>query len=194
MKKVDLSDAVLVQAYISGDESALAQLISRHQSKILNFIYSKVNDRDIAEDLFQETFIKIIHTLKNKNYNEEGKFLPWVMRIAHNLIIDFFRKNNRMPMQRDTEEMSVFQYMVDQSHNAEHHLMAAQSEINIMKIIDVLPDDQREVVVLRIYQDLSFKEIAAHTGVSINTALGRMRYAMLNLRKHIEQNNILIEK
>lgn len=194
MAKMILPDAILIDQYISGNEEALSQLITRHQSKLFGFIYSKINDRDAADDIFQDTFIKVIHTLKNKNYNEEGKFLPWVMRIAHNLIIDYFRKNNRMPMQRETEEYSVFNYMIDNSLNMESFMIASQIEVDIQKLIETLPDDQREVVSLRIYQDLSFKEIAELTGVSINTALGRMRYALLNLRKNIEKNQIVLEE
>ncbi len=194
MAKMILSDAILIDQYISGNEEALSQLITRHQSKLFGFIYSKINDRDVADDIFQDTFIKVIHTLKNKNYNEEGKFLPWVMRIAHNLIIDYFRKNNRMPMQRETEEYSVFNYMIDNSLNMESFMIASQIEVDIQKLIETLPDDQREVVSLRIYQDMSFKEIAEITGVSINTALGRMRYALLNLRKNIEKNQIVLEE
>lgn len=194
MTKTNLSDAALVHQYITGKEEALSHLITRHQSKLFGFIYSKVNDRDVADDIFQDTFIKVIHTLKQKKYNEEGKFLPWVMRIAHNLIIDYFRKNNRMPLQRETEVYSAFDFMEDQSLNIERLMIANQIEIDIQKLIESLPEDQREVVCLRIYQDLSFKEIAEVTGVSINTALGRMRYALLNLRKNIEINQIVLEQ
>lgn len=193
MTKNNLSDAVLVHQYISGKEEALSQLISRHQAKVFGFIYSKVNDRDVANDVFQDTFIKVIHTLKQNKYNEEGKFLPWVMRIAHNLIIDYFRKNNRMPLQRASAEYSAFDYIEDQASNIENLLIASQIEMDIQKLIESLPEDQKEVISLRIYQDLSFKEIAEQTGVSINTALGRMRYAILNLRKNIEKNQIVLE-
>lgn len=193
MAKNDLPDAVLIHQYVSGNEEALAQLIERHQSKVFRFIYSKVNDQEIADDIFQDTFIKVIHTLKGKNYKEEGKFLPWVMRISHNLVIDYFRKNNRMPMQRETEEYSIFNYMVDASPNIENDLITSQIESDVKKLINALPEDQREVITLRIYHDLSFKEIAEITGVSINTALGRMRYALLNLRKNIEKNQIVLE-
>lgn len=193
MAKNDLPDAVLIHQYVSGNEEALAQLIERHQSKVFRFIYSKVNDQEIADDIFQDTFIKVIHTLKGKNYKEEGKFLPWVMRISHNLVIDYFRKNNRMPMQRETEEYSIFNYMVDASPNIENDLITSQIESDVQKLINALPEDQREVITLRIYQDLSFKEIAEVTGVSINTALGRMRYALMNLRKNIEKNQIVLE-
>ncbi|WP_026710809.1 RNA polymerase sigma factor [Flavobacterium filum] len=187
-----LPDALLVKNYIAGDEQALAILIERHQSKIYGFIYSKVQDRDITDDVFQDTFIKVIKTLKSNSYNEEGKFLPWVMRIAHNLIVDHFRKNKKMPMQRETEEYSVFSYMSDTSMNIEGRIITEQVEADLLRILDELPADQKEVLVMRMYQDLSFKEIADITGVSINTALGRMRYAILNLRKVIEKNQIIL--
>jgi RNA polymerase sigma-70 factor (ECF subfamily) len=187
-----LPDAVLVKNYISGDESALASLIERHQSKIYGFIYSKINDRDLSDDIFQDTFIKVIKTLKSQSYNEEGKFLPWVMRIAHNLVIDHFRKAKKMPFQRETEEYSIFNYMADNSLNVEGQIISQQVESDLIKLLDELPEDQKEVIMMRIYQDLSFKEIADLTGVSINTALGRMRYALLNLRKIINKNQIIL--
>jgi RNA polymerase sigma-70 factor (ECF subfamily) len=192
MANVVIPDAVLVKDYIDGDENALAILIKRHQSKIYGFIYSKVTDRDIADDIFQDTFIKVIKTLKLNSYNEEGKFLPWVMRISHNLIVDHFRKNKKMPMYRETEEFSIFSIMTDNSPNVESRIITEQVESDLQRLIEELPDDQKEVLQMRIYQDLSFKEIADLTGVSINTALGRMRYALMNLRKVIEKNKIIL--
>lgn len=192
MANLVLPDAVLLKKYISGDESALASLIERHQSKIYGFIYSKINDRDLSDDIFQDTFIKVIKTLKSQSYNEEGKFLPWVMRIAHNLVIDHFRKAKKMPFQRETEEYSIFNYMADNSLNVEGQIISQQVESDLIKLLDELPEDQKEVIMMRIYQDLSFKEIADLTGVSINTALGRMRYALLNLRKIINKNQIIL--
>ena len=192
MANLVLPDAVLVKNYISGDESALSVLITRHQSKIYGFIYSKVADRDLSDDIFQDTFIKVIKTLKTKSYNEEGKFLPWVMRIAHTLTVDHFRKANKMPFQRETEEFSIFSYMSDNSPTIESKLITEQVESDLTRLLDELPDDQKEVLVMRMYQDMSFKEIADSTGVSINTALGRMRYALLNLRKIIEKNQIIL--
>ncbi|UGS20113.1 RNA polymerase sigma factor [Flavobacterium cyclinae] len=192
MANLVLPDAVLVKNYISGDESALASLIERHQSKIFGFIYSKVNDRDLSDDIFQDTFIKVIKTLKSQSYNEEGKFLPWVMRIAHNLVVDHYRKAKKMPYQRETEEFSIFNYMTDNSLNIEGQMISEQVENDIVKLLNELPDDQKEVLMMRMYQDLSFKEIADLTGVSINTALGRMRYAVINLRKLIEKNQIIL--
>lgn len=192
MANLVLPDAVLVKNYISGDESALSVLITRHQSKIYGFIYSKVADRDLSDDIFQDTFIKVIKTLKTKSYNEEGKFLPWVMRIAHNLTVDHFRKAKKMPFQRETEEYSIFNFMSDNAPTIESKIITEQVESDLTRLLDELPEDQKEVLVMRMYQDLSFKEIADLTGVSINTALGRMRYALLNLRKIIEKNQIVL--
>jgi RNA polymerase sigma-70 factor (ECF subfamily) len=186
------SDAILVKNYVSGDEGALATLIERHQAKIYNFIYSKIQDRDLSDDIFQDTFIKVIKTLKSKSYNEEGKFLPWVMRIAHNLVVDHFRRNKKMPMQRDSGEYSVFSFLFDSSPNIENQMISEQVELDLTRLIDELPEDQKEVLMMRIYQDMSFKEISDLTGVSINTALGRMRYALMNLRKIIEKNQIIL--
>lgn len=192
MANVQTPDALLVKNYMSGDENALSILINRHQTKIYGFIYSKISDRDISDDIFQDTFIKVIKTLKSNSYNEEGKFLPWVMRIAHNLIIDHFRRNKKMPMFRETEEFSIFSLMTDKSLTIENQMISDQVERDLRKIIEELPEDQKEVLVMRIYQDLSFKEISELTGVSINTALGRMRYALMNMRKVIEKHQIIL--
>lgn len=192
MATVNIPDALLVKNYVAGEENALATLISRHQSKIYGFIYSKVSDRDISDDIFQDTFIKVIKTLKSNSYNEEGKFLPWVMRIAHNLIVDHFRRNKKMPMFRETEEFSIFSIMSDDAPNVEGLMITAQVESDLKKLIHELPKDQKEVLEMRIYQDLSFKEISEITGVSINTALGRMRYALMNLRKVIDKHQIIL--
>lgn len=192
MANHQISDAILVKNYIDGDENALSILINRHQSKIFGFIYSKISDRDISNDIFQDTFIKVIKTLKSKSYNEEGKFLPWVMRIAHNLIIDHFRKNKKMPMFRETEEFSIFSIMTDDSLTIENKIIKDQVEFDLKKLIEELPADQKEVLIMRMYQDMSFKEISEITGVSINTALGRMRYALMNMRKVIEKHQIIL--
>ena len=185
-------DAVLVSDYIKGNERALEVLVLRHKLKIYNFIYSKVFDRDTAEDIFQETFIKVIKTLKRGVYNEEGKFLPWVMRIAHNLVIDFFRKNNRIPTFDNNEEYDIFQLISDGSPTAERSMIDEQVVEDLQKLIVELPDDQKDVLTMRLYKDMSFKEIAESTGVSINTALGRMRYAIINLRKMIDEHQIIL--
>ena len=186
------SDALLVSAYISGDESALGELITRHKDRIYRFIYSKVYDRDATEDIFQDTFVKVIQTLKKGAYNEEGKFLPWVMRIAHNLVIDFFRKNNRMPKFESSDDFNIFSVLSDGTMNAESSIIKDQVEKDLQRIIEELPEEQREVLIMRIYKDMSFKEISEQTGVSINTALGRMRYALINLRKVIDRNQIIL--
>lgn len=192
MKRELIQDAELVSNYINGDESALSILIERHKQKIYSFIYSKVYDRDITEDIFQDTFIKVIRTLKRGKYNEEGKFLPWVMRIAHNLVIDYFRKNSRMPKFDNSGDFSIFSVLSDSSLNAEKSMIKDQVESDVRRVIEELPEDQKQVLLMRMYQDMSFKEISERTGVSINTALGRMRYALINMRKVIEQNNIIL--
>lgn len=192
MANLQKSDALLVTDYISGDESALAVLIKRHESKVYGFIYSKVADREISNDIFQDTFIKVIKTLKTNSYNEEGKFLPWIMRIAHNLIIDFYRKSKKMPLFRETEEFSIFSIMSDDTLTIENRIIADQVEVDIRRLVEELPLDQKEVLMMRMYQDMSFKEISETTGVSINTALGRMRYAIMNLRKIIDKHQIVL--
>ncbi|MBT8236922.1 MAG: sigma-70 family RNA polymerase sigma factor [Bacteroidia bacterium] len=185
-------DSILVKNYIEGDEKSLEVLINRHNQRITSFIYSKVLDRDIAEDIFQDTFIKVIKTLKKGSYNEEGKFLPWVMRIAHNLIIDYFRKNRRMPKFESSDDFNIFSVISDDKLNAESQIIKNQIDSDLGILIDELPEDQKEVLLMRIYRDMSFKEISENTGVSINTALGRMRYALINLRKIIEKNKIVL--
>ena len=185
-------DSILVKNYIDGDESALGKLIKKHKSRIYNFIFSKVLNRDIAEDIFQDTFIKVIKTLKRGFYNEEGKFLPWIMRIAHNLVIDHFRRNNRIPKFENNSEYDIFQNLSDSSLNAEKSIIKSQVSNDLQLLVEELPDDQKDVIIMRLYRDMSFKEIAENTGVSINTALGRMRYAIINLRKMIDDNQIIL--
>ncbi|MBF4469994.1 MULTISPECIES: RNA polymerase sigma factor [Flavobacterium] len=192
MAIIQKTDALLVKDYMAGDENALAVLIRRHESKVFGFIYSKVSDKDVSNDIFQDTFIKVIKTLKLNSYNEEGKFLPWVMRIAHNLIIDHFRKLKKMPLYRETEEFSIFSIMSDNSLTVENQIIADQVEVDIRRLVDELPLDQKEVLIMRMYQDMSFKEISETTGVSINTALGRMRYAIMNLRKIIDKHQVIL--
>lgn len=190
--ELQIDDSVLVKDYINGEEKALEILIHRHNQRISSFIYSKVLDRDVTEDIFQDTFIKVIKTLKKGSYSEEGKFLPWVMRIAHNLIIDHFRKNKRMPMFEGTDDFNIFSVISDDQLNAEKQLIKDQIDNDLSILIEELPDDQKEVLLMRIYRDMSFKEISENTGVSINTALGRMRYALINLRKIIDKHNIVL--
>ncbi|MEQ8217742.1 MAG: sigma-70 family RNA polymerase sigma factor [Arenibacter sp.] len=187
-----IEDSVLVKDYMNGDERALEKLIDRHNQRLSSFIYSKVQDREITEDIFQDTFIKVIRTLKKGNYNEEGKFLPWVMRISHNLIIDYFRKNKRMPRFEGNNDFNIFSIISDDQLNAERRLIKDQIDQDLTQLIKELPKDQMEVLEMRLYKDMSFKEISENTGVSINTALGRMRYALINLRKIVEKNNIIL--
>ena len=185
-------DSTLVSNYIQGKEYALEILIKRHQQRLFSFIYSKVKDRAITEDIFQDTFIKVIRTLKRGKYNEEGKFLPWVVRIAHNLIIDHFRKSNRMPTFKNTEEFDIFSVLGDGVMNVEKRIIKEQIHADVKELIKELPEEQKQVLVMRMYNDMSFNEISENTGVSINTALGRMRYALINLRKLIEKNKIIL--
>lgn len=190
MRRPHISDKELVSHYIEGNEACLEMLINRHKSKIFTSIYLVVRDRYLAEDLFQETFIKVIHTLKNGKYNETGKFLPWVLRIARNLAIDYFRKVKRMPTVTSQDGEDVFRTMNISENNREEQIIENQRDRSIRQLINLLPDEQKEVLVLRHYGDLSFKEIAEITNVSINTALGRMRYALNNLRKLITEKEI----
>ena len=185
-------DSILVSNYIRGCEASLEILIKKHKQRLYSFIFSKIQDRDITEDIFQDTFIKVIRTLKRGNYNEQGKFLPWVMRISHNLIIDYFRKSNRMRLFKNTDEFDIFSVISDGNLNAEKQLIKEQVLSDVKELVKELPQEQREVLEMRIYKDMSFKEISENTGVSINTALGRMRYALINLRKIIEKNKIIL--
>lgn len=185
-------DSSLVKSYIEGNEHSLGILIKRHQQRLYSFIYSKIQDRDLTEDVFQDTFIKVIRTLKKGNYNEEGKFLPWVMRISHNLIIDHFRKSNRMPTFKNTDEFDIFSVLGDGNLNAEKKIIQEQIYSDVRDLVKELPEEQKEVLIMRMYKDMSFKEISENTGVSINTALGRMRYALINMRKLIDKHKIIL--
>jgi RNA polymerase sigma-70 factor (ECF subfamily) len=190
MTDITIPDSLLVKKYINGNEEALSKLINRHKTRIYGFIYSKIKDRDIADDVFQDTFVKVIKTLKSNSYKEEEKFLSWVMRISHNLVIDHFRKTNRMPMQRDNDEFSIFSILSDNSPNIENKIIIDQLQNDLKKLIEELDDDQKEILTMRMYYNMSFKEISEEKEISINTALGRMRYALNNLRKMIERNKI----
>ncbi len=193
MKYTNLTDAELVCIYKSGDEVAFSHLIKRHQNRIFGFIYSKVNDHDLSDDIFQDTFIKVVKVIKgNDGYQEEGKFVSWVTRIAHNLIIDHYRRLSKKRQINSTNNLFEKDYFVDNSHNVEENIIDLQISSDLIKMVDQLPDDQKEVIKMRIYDDMSFKEIADLTNVSINTALGRMRYAVLNLRKLAEKHQIIL--
>lgn len=193
-KAVVFNDTELVRQYLEGDELAFETLLNRHKRKVWSHIYLLVRDRELTEDLFQEAFIKVVHTLKTGKYNEEGKFLPWVMRIAHNLVIDHFRRNKKMPLVRSNDDHDVFATVAQPGKNVEQRMVNVQIDEDVRKLIDHLPGEQREVVIMRTYLGMSFKEIAEHTDVSINTALGRMRYALINMRKMIKQHEMLLER
>jgi len=192
MQKEQLDDSILVNNYIKGNERSLEILIKRHKNRIFSHIYSKVLKREVANDIFQDTFIKVINTLKAGKYNEEGKFLPWVLRIAHNLSIDHFRKKKRIPTFNTSEDFDIFSIVGDSSLNAESQLIKNQIHFDVQKIVNGLPEEQQVVLNMRIYRDMSYKEISESTGTSINTSLGRMRYALMNLRKIIKTNNIVL--
>jgi RNA polymerase sigma factor (sigma-70 family) len=190
--KTITEDSILVKDYINGNEKALEILINRHSDRISSYIYNKIQNQELAEDIFQDTFIKVINTLKKGKYNEEGKFLPWVLRIAHNLVIDHFRSNKKMPRYNPSEEFDIFEVISDEDPSIEIEIVKEQINSDLRVLIDELPDDQKEVILMRLYKDMSFKEIAEISNVSINTALGRMRYALINLRKMIEKHNLVM--
>lgn len=192
MNHQSINDQELIDSYLAGDHSCFESLIRRHKRKVLTYIYLNVKDRHLAEDLFQDTFIKVINTLRSGNYNDEGKFLPWVMRIAHNLIIDHFRKSNRIPTIENDDEYDIFNTIRIYDDCVEDKLITDQIHKDVKKLLDLLPEEQREVIFMRHFSDMSFKEIAEQTNVSINTALGRMRYALINLRKLVKEKEIIL--
>jgi RNA polymerase sigma factor (sigma-70 family) len=193
LKQCDLNDQDLVQAYIKGDQTAIESLISRHRSKVYTYILLTVKNQQLAEDLFQETFIKVIQSLRGGKYRDNGRFLSWVIRISHNLIIDHFRKEKQMnAVSNDDTEVDLFNSRRFSEKNIEEMIVTRQIRSELRELINKLPADQREVVLLRHYGELSFKEIADQTNVSINTALGRMRYALINLRKLIRENDLTL--
>jgi RNA polymerase sigma-70 factor (ECF subfamily) len=187
-----LSDNELITRYINGDESALKALILRYQRSLFSYVMSSVKNRELAEDIFQETFIKVVNTLRSGNYKEEGKFLQWIMRIANNLKIDHFRRNQRMPMYENDGTYDIFDLVQDGDLSIEQRMIVSQIQEDVCRLVQYLPEEQREVLEMRIYHDISFKEIAEKTNVSINTALGRMRYALINIRRMIKENNVII--
>lgn len=188
-----LSDNVLIQQYLEGNNESFETLLSKYKQRIYSFIYSKIKDREIADDVFQDTFIKVIQTLKKGTYNEKGRFVSWVMRIAHNLIIDHFRRQQRMPMYNAYDnEQDVFFRLSEPSLNIEDMIIDDQIKDDLNVLMLELPQNQYEVLKMRLYQDMSFKEIAERTNVSINTSLGRMRYGLINLRKLIDDRNLIM--
>ena len=185
-----LSDQELVKKYLTGDNTSFEILLTRHKSRVFAFIMSKIKNRDITEDIFQDTFIKVINSLQKGKYNEEGKFLPWMMRIAHNLVIDHFRKESKMKNIRPTDEFNIFDVINDGNRGQDEEMIRKRVHADLNMLIQDLPEDQMEVLKMRYFEDMSFKEISEITGVSINTALGRMRYALINLRNLAEKQNI----
>jgi len=194
MRLQQVSDQDLVKLYIGGDETVIEELLRRHKSKIFTSIYLLVKDQYLAEDIFQDTFIKVINTLRSGRYNEEGKFLPWVMRIAHNLVIDYFRREKRTPTITSADGTDVLNLIQIHEESAEDRMLREQTHVDLRKMIQHLPDEQKEVLIMRHYADLSFKEIAELTDVSINTALGRMRYALSNLRKMMNVKEVIVTR
>lgn len=193
LEQVD--ERILVKEYLNGNEAAFEKLLTRNQGKVFGYIMKMVRDEELANDIFQDTFVKVIRTLKGGKYNEEGKFLPWVMRIAHNLIIDHFRKDKKMPIAgrgsgNDEDEFDIFSILKIEDANVEDELIYQQILNDVKGLVDFLPEDQQEIIRMRIFMGMSFKDIADRSDVSINTALGRMRYALINLRKLVKEKNL----
>src|SRR5690554_134512 len=190
-----LEDKDLISLYINGQEKAFEVLLNRHKNKIYNYIYMKIRDQALSQDIFQETFIKVINTLKKGTYNEEGKFLPWAMRIAHNLMIDHFRKSSKVRVISESssryEDFTIFDLLEVQDNNVEDDMIYSELVSQMVELIEHLPDAQRDILNMRIFKEMSFKDIAKKENVSINTALGRMRYALINIRKLIEKHNLV---
>ena len=190
MKITKTDDSVLIRRYLEGNENALEQLILKHKDRVFGYVYLIVKDHEIANDIFQDTFMKVVNTMKKGKYNEEGKFIQWVLRIAHNLAIDHFRFKKRMPTTSGGEDYDIFDLLGLEDENMEEKLIHKQIKTDVVKLIDYLPKDQAEVLKMRMFFEMSFKDIADETNVSINTALGRMRYALINLRKLVKERNI----
>ena len=193
MQVTPFSDQELIQQYLDGNERAFEELLNRHRSKIYTSIYLFVKEQSLAEDIFQEVFIKIINTLRSGKYNHEGKFVQWAMRIAYNMCVDQFRRKKRRPQVAPTESFDIFDVLHVSEDNMESTMIKSQTHERIRHLVDSLPPEQREVVILRHYADMSFKEISQLTRVSINTALGRMRYALINIRKMVEEKEIILQ-
>ena len=192
-----LADQQLIRNYLEGDDYSFELLLKRHQDRVFNYINKLVKNTDVANDVFQDTFIKVISTLKRGMYNEEGKFLPWVMRIAHNLVIDYFRNSSKMPIvgrknNAESEDFDIFQILRLEDCTIEDEIVEGQIHEDLRALVELLPQEQREVVKMRHFMGMSFKDIADSSDVSINTALGRMRYALINLRKMIKENDIML--
>ena len=189
---IPLPDQQLVQLYLGGNSAALSTLVLRYKSKLYTSIYLLVKDKYLAEDMFQDVFIRVIDKLKNGQYTEEGKFLPWVMRIAHNMCLDHFRKTRRLPVIKTSDDGDIFEMLNFTVPSAEERLVTGESHDRVRKMLDMLPEEQREIIIMRHYADLTFKEIATLKNISINTALGRMRYGLINLRKTMVEKQIAL--
>lgn len=188
-----VSDQELISRYLSGDQAGLEQLINRHQSRVFAYILMVVKDKHLADDIFQDAFIKVVNTLRSGSYKEEGKFIQWVMRIAHNLIIDHYRKAKRIPIvENKNDDFDIFSSLRLTDDSIEDRMIIEQIHEDVRKLIEYLPAEQKEVLMMRHYSGMSFKDIAEQTEVSINTALGRMRYALINLRKLIDKKEIIL--
>lgn len=185
-------DRLLVSQYIAGNENAFETLLLKHKDKVYGYIRMMVKDGQLAEDIFQDVFMKAINTIKRGQYNEEGKFLPWIMRIAHNLVIDTFRKNKRLPTADGGPDFDIFDIVKSNDPRVDEQLIEEQIHQDVRKLIEYLPEEQKQVLKMRHYEELSFKEISEQTNVSINTALGRMRYALINLRKLIKEHDVIL--
>ncbi len=196
MGELQLSDQQLIKQYLKGDEKSFEVLLNRNKDRVFGYIMSKIKDADLANDIFQDVFIKVIRTLKNGKYNEEGKFLPYVLTISHNLIIDYFRRAKKMPTISETsskrEDFDIFSVLKLTDDTIEDVLIKNQIESDVVNLVQYLPNDQRDVLEKRIFKGMSFKDIALLDDISINTALGRMRYALINLRKLVEKHNVSI--
>jgi RNA polymerase sigma-70 factor (ECF subfamily) len=194
MLSSNLSDQELVKKYINGDNYSFEVLLNRHKNRVFAFIMSKIKNKDLSEDIFQDTYVKVVNSLQKGKYNEEGKFLPWVMRIAHNLVIDHFRKQKKMHMVRSNNDFDIFDIIKDDSINIDDRLIRDQIFNDLRVLIDLLPNDQKEVLKMRYFEEMSFKKIAEYFDISINTALGRMRYALINLRVLSKKRHIDLHK
>ncbi len=196
MGKAILTDQELIRGYLSGDEKSFEILLNRNKDRVFGYIISKVRNENLANDIFQEVFIKVIRTFKNGSYNEEGKFLPWVLTISHNLVVDHFRKAKKMQMVSESssksEEFNIFSVLSLTDSNIEDDMIKDQIESDVVRLVEFLPDEQRDVLKNRIFKGMSFKDIAEQDDISINTALGRMRYALINLRKLVEKHDVSI--
>lgn len=197
MSLKEKDDSVLVALYVNGNEKAFETIMLRHKDRIYRSVYAKIKNPALAEDIFQEVFIKIINTMKLGNYNEEGKFLPWALRIAQNMVIDHFRRNKKIKLISESSSLSddynIFHTLKLPDANIEETITKEEMEKQIVGLIDFLPETQRDILIMRLFQEMSFKDIAEAKEISINTALGRMRYALINMRKIMEERNIVLD-